>query len=351
MKKITLTSILILLAICVFSQNTKILYNVDWALTNSENAHYYRLSEYNEAIQSFDGEIEDYFIDGKLQMTGMYKDGMRQGEFVFYYNNGQVEKKGKYENGERIGTWNFFYENGQNKFLIIYEDKKEKIIEYFDEKGNLIISAGNGKFVNQYSLNSRMYSTITVKGKVKDGNKIGEWKCYANKSDLLYKEKFDNGEFVKRECTNCGMFREYAENEEIRNKIPIDNKFKPTEKFQISKDVLLADFDFPTTPGEYWFVIEEMPVFVNGEENFQLQLINDLNIILQKNPLDNQKVLTVKFLIDRDGSLNNITLPDCDNEAVLIELQKAFEKYPKCNPGRQRGETIIVEKKYTFDLQ
>ncbi|MDZ7845578.1 MAG: hypothetical protein U5L96_01675 [Owenweeksia sp.] len=73
------------------------------------------------------GNWRHYYLDnGRLKFEGKFENGLPNGVHTFYYPNGQVKRRGKYLLGENDGLW-----------------------EYFDEKGNRIISIGfeNGKEV------------------------------------------------------------------------------------------------------------------------------------------------------------------------------------------------------------
>ena len=72
-----------------------------------------------------EGDFRKYFPDGKLMTKGNYLNDQLDGEFVVYYNNGSIEISGKYKNGIKQGNWDYFTEEGTR--LTEEEYKQEKI--------------------------------------------------------------------------------------------------------------------------------------------------------------------------------------------------------------------------------
>lgn len=63
-------------------------------------------------MDSIEGEYNHYFDDGKLQITTMYKDGLRNGLHQSYYRNGQLEVECTYLNDKKHGTFKRWDEEG-----------------------------------------------------------------------------------------------------------------------------------------------------------------------------------------------------------------------------------------------
>lgn len=58
------------------------------------------------------GEWISYFPDGKIQSTGLFKDGVRVGPSKVYHENGQLWMDGSYQNDHKCGEWIFYDEQG-----------------------------------------------------------------------------------------------------------------------------------------------------------------------------------------------------------------------------------------------
>lgn len=58
------------------------------------------------------GDWVAYFPDGKVQSTGLFKDGLRIGLGKVYYENGQLMMEGHYSEDHKCGEWIFYDEQG-----------------------------------------------------------------------------------------------------------------------------------------------------------------------------------------------------------------------------------------------
>lgn len=48
-----------------------------------------------------EGRWEEYFKNGKLAGTGVYKNGKKEGQESWYWKNGNINKKGIYKNNKQ----------------------------------------------------------------------------------------------------------------------------------------------------------------------------------------------------------------------------------------------------------
>ena len=58
------------------------------------------------------GDWTSYFLDGKVQSTGVFEDGLRVGLSMVYHENGQLWMKGYYKDDHKCGEWTFYDELG-----------------------------------------------------------------------------------------------------------------------------------------------------------------------------------------------------------------------------------------------
>ena len=57
-------------------------------------------------------EWKAYFIDGRMQSHGFFKDGLRTGQATVWQENGNLLQEGFYKEGKRCGRWKFYDEQG-----------------------------------------------------------------------------------------------------------------------------------------------------------------------------------------------------------------------------------------------
>ncbi len=85
---------------------------------------------------------------------------------------------------------------------------------------------------------------------------------------------------------------------------------------------------------------EEMPEFVGGMEAMYAFLTSELIYpeVARTNGI--QGVSVIEFVVERDGSVSNVTTkvplyPDCDQEAIRV-----IKKMPKWKPGKSMGKPV-----------
>ena len=89
-------------------------------------------------------------------------------------------------------------------------------------------------------------------------------------------------------------------------------------------------------------IIEEQPAPVGGMPAFKQFLKKNLKYPNQARRMGIEGKVFVQFIVDRDGSLNDIKVlkgigAGCDEEAVRV-----LKKHPKWSPGKQRGRPVKV---------
>lgn len=117
------------------------------------------------------------------------------GESIYYYENGNKKNLITYVDGIPLGKSFKWYNNGTPKEESIYIDanwksaKHQKIINYWNEKGEKTVSDGNG-----FLESSDEY--LTEKGGYKDGFKYEKWTGHSLKNTFNYEEFYENGELI-----------------------------------------------------------------------------------------------------------------------------------------------------------
>jgi protein TonB len=125
-----------------------------------------------------------------------------------------------------------------------------------------------------------------------------------------------------------------------------------TEKTDITGngtgDNLMAGQD-GTPTDEPFFLVEVMPSFKGGGlDKFRIWVQNRTTYPKEAVDLKIRGTVFLTFIVEKDGSVSNVTVvrgvnPLLDNEAV-----KAISESPKWTPGLQRGEAVRV--RYSIPL-
>lgn len=197
----------------------KYFFNKDWEIIeDSTSAYYYRIGSQTEGI--FHGPVQDYYMDGTLQMTGNYMNGRKHGHFIWYYENGQIHqeatyrwntftiqnywnqkgkrvvkngngrKKWHYENGnlqseykfhkgKKQGKFNVFYRNGKIKSTGIYTKKGLRNYNFWTPEGQQLIIDGTGTYKDYFS-----NGNLRVKGAYSENRRKGLWNWYYENRQL-----------------------------------------------------------------------------------------------------------------------------------------------------------------------
>ena len=82
----------------------------------------------------------------KLQMTGEYKDGKRDGKWMYYYENGNIWSEGYFKNGKSEGKRVTHYETGRVFYEGYYEqERRVGVWKFYDENGKFLKSVDYSK--------------------------------------------------------------------------------------------------------------------------------------------------------------------------------------------------------------
>jgi len=151
-----------------------------------KDATYYRVSGFNPEEMKFDSTVIDRYMSGTVEMTGQYRDGIKEGDFFYFYPDQTMRLQSTYLNNNRSGTWIEYYQTGQVFKEVEYGNGREKLIRYNNPDGSSILKNHSGKFEMIYFYDDHFEVTAANKlnpentafllsGKIKNGLKDGKW--------------------------------------------------------------------------------------------------------------------------------------------------------------------------------
>ena len=215
----------------------------EWKFFN-KNGNIQEVTRYYMGLKH--GRSVFFYENGKLKIQAFYFLGVADSIFKAFYENGQLAEKGDYsglpENflsdttnfmdwqiklaefeSFKLGTWNYYYEDGTPYQTTQHKenDTTEYLIEYYNSKGEKLISDGNGKIETFYFSGKQKVSkefknelangpyiewnangSIRITGNYLDGYKDGLWKerYFVEDQDFQlyeYKRGKKHGKFIE----------------------------------------------------------------------------------------------------------------------------------------------------------
>ena len=114
MKRILITSFLLLFIINVYSQQKEV--------KKFRNGLTRSISMYDDQNRKT-GIWLEYYINGEKKIETQYKEGKKDGFQKFYFDSGQLKRSARYKNNDLDGPWVEYYSNGKLKVKKKYEKK------------------------------------------------------------------------------------------------------------------------------------------------------------------------------------------------------------------------------------
>lgn len=108
------------------------------------------------------------------------------------------------------------------------------------------------------------------------------------------------------------------------------------DSIDIKSTPVFDDKDKPFT------TVEQMPSFPGGEEEMMRFIANNFAYPDSVRELGLQGRLTARFVVERDGSLSNITMIRGIDSNLDCEFVRLIQSMPQWIPGKQDGETVRV---------
>ena len=188
----------------------------------------------------------------------------------------------------------------------------------------VMIACVHKKGSNTVSTDSNNEDTIALSNVEKDSST-----CTNSKFFYEAIEKFDT-----TAISLCAKGKPYKDAEHV---VPDDNydvvEITPEGKVIPRQEPVIPDYLDPNTIVD---VVEQMPSFPGGQRALMDYIASNIRYPKSYNKVD-QRII-VKFVVERDGSLSNITiLKGSSEQALNDEALRVVREMPKWIPGKQYG--------------
>lgn len=169
----------------------RVYYDSTWReIPRASGAHFYRLG-WRDSLGRWQGNVQDYYIEGNIQMKGKYLDNMHDGIFRYYSRDGKYESLGRYAKERPVGKWENYHTNGLLESEVYYGNGSFTRT-VFDSLGNQQVVDGNG-LVTTWHANG----ATKEEGEYIDGRKQGTWLGYYASGKGHYQEVYRDGLLVR----------------------------------------------------------------------------------------------------------------------------------------------------------
>lgn len=281
--------------------------NSSAGLYNREKAAYYEISDTTKR----NGKINRFYLDHTLYGVASYTDDEMDGPYISYYKAGNVKESGLYNKDEAVGVRKRRYQNGTMRSIEVMNNQEmnlesPKMITAWDSLGTIMVEKGVGDFEAPNFNNP----SLLDKGRIENGNKVGQWVTYEN-GRIEYQEEFDSSGIL-----SSGVSYDSS-----------GNSFSYTEVYK--------DAEYP-----------------GGEKAWKRFLKRNLKYPEEARKKNIEGAVFLEFQVNKTGEVRYAVIlrgfhTECDKEAYrVLNLSKNW------TPAQQRGK--IVEQTFTirvvFDL-
>lgn len=169
---------------------------------NAEIIHY--LPNKNDTL-TYRKEV--FYESGKINYTGNFSKGIKEGVWTWWYENGNKKDKCKYEKGFYVDTVYHWYENGNLKQVEIVAGRNVRSDGCCQCNGTIIRYYENGKL-------KEIFTSIKdkIQGKFTSYDEKGSWKVRTYKNDSLCGPTIEH--FIDSDNIKTIVVGQYINNEE-----------------------------------------------------------------------------------------------------------------------------------------
>jgi TonB family protein len=257
-------------------------------MSTPENADYFEVYNDNGAKN---GVVHQYYLDGEKRASITYKKGIAHGAYKVFYKNGVVKESGRFSSGIPISLKRAFYDNGdpksQSMYSVLDSTLQHKMLNIWDNSGELMISNGNGEF-KEFDENDQPL----IQGNYTNGLKTGDWVYYKKTTNKNRIEKYDeSGELI------------HVREEELQP-------------------------------------IEVQASFPGGTKAWSLYLRKNLKYPREGTRGGYEGRVFISFMVDVDGSISKIKAVKSPHVSLSTEAVRVLQNSPNWLPATLRGEPV-----------
>lgn len=108
------------------------------------------------------------------------------------------------------------------------------------------------------------------------------------------------------------------------------------------------DDDDETNPLDF---VDEMPVFVGGEEKLFQYLANNIKYPKRDMQIGNEGKVFVEFVVGKDGEITDVKILRGVSETIDAEAIRVIKSMPNWLPGKQKGRAVKVRYKMPISFK
>ena len=199
--KAPLLPILLILASTASAQKITTYYDFEWKTTDVSHARFVSLMEHTDS----GWHRQDYYVQGPtLQMEGWYDDSackIRNGKFIYGYPDGKMETSGHYVHGKKQGLWLTYHPNGMMADSVIYEEGEPRGTNMhwhrngFPSDSAIENADGSGIEVSWFD-----NGYPSAAGRWATGHKRqGRWQFFHSNGHMSAMEIYDHGQLTQKQ--------------------------------------------------------------------------------------------------------------------------------------------------------
>ena len=183
------------------AQKIEHFYNYEWAASDLAHARFYSIIEHTDSGWH---RINYYLHGPSLQMEGYYEDSAckkQNGKFTYAYPDRKIESTGRYLHGRKEGLWLRYHYNGVLADSTVYADGQPigTSLAYYpngmSSDSCVYSSDGSGVEVKWFSNGNPSSAGILAP----DFKQHGRWQYFHENGKLSAIELYDHGKLVDRQ--------------------------------------------------------------------------------------------------------------------------------------------------------
>ncbi len=188
-----------------------------------------------------------------------------------------------------------------------------------------LISIGQNEKINKFN---------------KENKKTGVWKLTSKNKDIEIVTEFLDGKYVSETKYYKDKKLVALYNNDLNEIVIINDSVSTKAKFNINEDssrnlVRVDGTEIEEDISNYFYSFSELdPEYVTGFTGFFQFIAKNFNIG------DFVGKIKIKFDIDPNGKVTNISLMEGNNQKLEKEAKRVFSKLPSWQPGHKDGEFI-----------